>query len=97
MSDSGVLRAIEEMERALQGPPPDGEWVALWQARFEAEKATAEHGPGWAALAQRGHALAGMLDRQVAGLQADQGVLKGRMSAQSQGVRALQGYGSSTR
>jgi len=87
MSDSGVLRAIEEMERALQGPQPDAPWMSLWQARFEAEKVTAEHGPAWAAIADRGRALAQILDQRVAGLRADQVVLKRQMDAQRRGVR----------
>lgn len=93
MSDAGVLRALEELEAMIEACVPEPEWLDAWRLRMEAEKATAEHGPGWEAIRHRGHELARVLDARVAALRVDQHVLRQEMGMQANGIRALQAYG----
>lgn len=99
MSDSKALAAIERMEAWMRDPAvaPDPDDLAEWNSEFQAAVAAAEHGPGWADLVARAHALGGFVQDRTDLLVAACDAIKSDLDAQARGDRALKGYGASTR
>ncbi|HWQ07979.1 MAG TPA: hypothetical protein VN436_02690 [Holophaga sp.] len=93
MSDREVVAALEAMERMLQQSGPlESKALAEWRKGFDAAVATAERGPGWAEIAGRAHALAGLLDAAAAGMTVQKNALLRRLNLQATGSRALKAY-----
>ena len=92
MSDQDVIRALDEMERMLHENDLRPRTLGPWQERYDAAKASAERGPGWAAIAQRSKLLARRVDLVLAGVLADRDAVKRELTLLAQGGRALKGY-----
>jgi hypothetical protein len=96
MSDSEVLRLVEEMEGFLEAPGALQDPAPLegWNARFREAAATAERGAGWAGILERAHALGSRVNQALVELDRQGQALRGDLEIQGRGQRALQGYGA---
>ena len=99
MSDGEVLAAIEQMEAwGGQGAwVPDPGALEVWHTGFLAAMETAEKGPGWVDLMARAHAVGRLLEAKTGQVEQVYESIKSDMKAQEQGLRALRGYGGTTR
>jgi hypothetical protein len=96
MSDLQLQAVIGQMETWLADPgwDPDPEAMTLWNQQFEAAVATAERGPGWAALVRRAHELGARVEVRTQPMVMKLQELQGELAAQAKGSRALKGYRS---
>jgi len=99
MRDGRVLSAVEEMEAWLADPSwdPDPDALARWNASFQAARAQAEKGPGWAALMDRAHVAGRMLEARIADMVEAQQQVRSELESRELGHRALRGYGAGAR
>lgn len=94
MSDAGVSRSLDDLERLLERilDAPDPEAVAAWHAAFREQVAGAERGPQWGAIQARAHDLGRKLSERTGQLEALRGAVREELLAQERGRRALEGY-----
>jgi hypothetical protein len=99
VSDAAVLAAIEAMEAWMADPghPMDGPTLEAWNRGFQAAVAQAERGPGWEELVVRAHTLVERVEARRKAVAAQRDAVRLELERQTQGTRALKGYGSSTR
>ena len=99
MSNMQVCAAVEQMEAWLTNSAwePDADALAQWNAGLQRALATAEHGPGWAELAERAHAAGRLLEARSAEVAVVRDRIKAELDSQGRGTRALRGYGASAR
>jgi len=92
MSDQDVVHALESLERMMQAGDLDADTLASWRERFDAAMASAERGPGWAAIADRAHIMGKRLDLAIVELSIRRDAIKEELNLQAVGGRALKGY-----
>lgn len=94
MSDAGVSKALDDLERLLGTlmDDPDPQAVADWHAAFREAVASAERGPAWPEIRNRAHELGRRLEQRTGQIQALRGAIREELRAQERGHRALEGY-----
>ena len=99
MSDTRVRAAIEQMEAWLADPnwEPDADTLAQWDTEFQSALALAEKASGWSDLRDRAHAAGHQLEARRVVLAGALDQVRRALEVHERGVRALKGYGASTR
>ncbi|NTW85108.1 MAG: hypothetical protein HGB30_02980 [Holophagaceae bacterium] len=99
MNDTRVRAAIEQMEAWLADASwePNADTLAQWDTEFQAALAEAEKASGWPELRDRAHAAGHQLEARRVVLAAALDQVRRELEVQERGVRALKGYGASTR
>jgi hypothetical protein len=93
MSDQALVRMVEEMEAWLEGVNlPEAAVLERWNLSFKRAVVEAERGNAWPGVIQRAHALAAKLDERVRQLSRQRDFLKGELTQQAVGQRALKAY-----
>ena len=93
MSDWDLNDLIAEMETYLKDTEtPDPDYLSEWNAKTVAAIETAERGPEWRAIVERGRALNEVIRKWLGGLTYDRDRLRQELEAQALGQRALKGY-----
>lgn len=91
MSDTDLIRALDDLEHMLQGDL-DPETITAWRHRFDAALVSADRGLGWPQVVERAHGLAGRLDAAAQTLSDQLTQVRKELAIEARGERALKGY-----
>jgi hypothetical protein len=99
MNDTRVRAAIEQMEAWLADASwePNADTLAQWDTGFQAALAEAEKASGWSELRDRAHAAGHQLEARRVVLAGALDQVRRELEVHERGIRALKGYGASTR
>ena len=92
MSDTELIRVLDDLERLLQGDLLEAGAVASWREQFEVALASADRGPDWPGIVTRAHELSAKLDTRTKALSEQRDKMGKELGLQAQGARALKGY-----
>lgn len=99
MSDTGVRKALEQMEVWLADPSKEFEAseLAEWNEAYFSAVAEAKRGSGWPELVAHAHQLGDQLNLRLAAVIRERDEVKAELDNFARGNRALKGYGANTR